>query len=131
MTVIVEVGFIDRFEDEAQALLDDFIAWGWHAERTGSCPFWDVGTSYRFRLVLFHSQQLNLFLNNLHTVSIQRFAVRAACHVARFALYPLVGQDVERWVVQQAVQIAVYPRWIVTILRVNDIQLVTGFYHIA
>ena len=95
------------------------------------CFLGDVYAPDRRRPVLLASQQVNQFLDVLHTVAIQRFAIRARRHIAGFALQPFVGHNVECWVVQQSIQSTVNPFRVVTILRPYDIQCVTGLYHIA
>ena len=104
VAVVVEGRFIDGFQNQSNAFLDDFVPWRWYPEG----PSFPLVFGMYFRLtgvglVLFRSQQVDQFLNVFHAVAIQRLAICTWRHIARLALQSFVGHDVECWIVQESV----------------------------
>ena len=67
-------------------------------------------------LVLFRLEPRDEFLDVVYAETIQRLTIDPRGHVARLALEPFIGQEVQRRVVQQPIEIAIDPVWVATIL---------------
>jgi hypothetical protein len=131
MTVVVESWFVDGLQDEPDAFLDDFVAWRGHSQGTVSFFFGDVRPPDWSGSVLLLPQQVNVFLYVIKAVSIQCFSFSPRRHVTGLTFQSFVGHDVQRRIVEQPVQTPVLPVGIFPILLVDDIQDITGFYHIS
>lgn len=116
MTVFVEGGFIDGFEYQPDALLNDFVAWGGNSQRSlFAVGFGDIDPADRCGLIVFCFEQFGSGLDGVHAHAVECFPICAFGHVARLAFEAFVGHDVQRGVVQQMVQLVIYPLRVLTI----------------
>ncbi len=114
MTRFLKVGsvgaVVDGFEDQMHDLLDHFVP---HA---GNAELAHLAVRLRYELLpdgakakLLGSHLLNDLANDCEREAIQRFFVCARRHIAGFGLDPLVGDDVEIFLIHQPIQIVIGP----------------------
>lgn len=101
---------VDRFEDHADDLLHDFVSYAGNAEFAHfPIRLWDESLPDRFEAELLGSHLLDDRVNGFTRKSVERFPVASWCHVSGFRFQPLVGENVQVFLVQEPVEVVVHP----------------------
>src|SRR5215469_4430890 len=101
---------VDGFEDHVHDLLDHFVPDAGDAELAHlAVRLWYELLPDGAKTKLLGSHLLNDLADRQERKAIQRFFIRARRHITGFGLDPLVGDDVQVFLVHQSIQIVISP----------------------
>src|SRR5579871_3457218 len=114
VTRLLEVGsvgaVVDGFEDHVHDLLDHFVPHAGNAELAHlAIRLWYELLPNGAKAKLFGSHLLNDLADRGEREAIQRLFVCSRRHIAGFGLDPLVGDDVEIFLIHQSIQVVINP----------------------
>src|SRR6266487_898584 len=101
---------VDGFEDQMHDLLDHFVPDTGNAEFAHfSVRLWNELLPDWSKAKLFGFHLLDDLADRCERKAIQRFSIRARCHIAGLGFDALVGDDVQIFLIHQSIQIVIDP----------------------